>query len=104
MIGKQSVINWTWIGIFIMGSSNSCTPFQFGSGLLCVCPPIVRLLPAIQPDACGQAMLGPGVASLIGASAGNVRYFQFWYRDLSPPCATFPAFNLTNGVSVEFTP
>ena len=38
-----------------------------------------------------------------GVVAGDTRYFQVWYRNAAAFC-TVSTFNLTNGVSVSWTP
>lgn len=74
----------------------------FGDGLRCAGGGVVRL-GVKSPDAAGQASWGPGVASLHGVSAGEVRRYQAWYRDpLGTPCGA--GFNLSNGVEATFVP
>lgn len=74
----------------------------FGDGLRCVGQGVQRL--GVQPaDASGSATWGPGLVAAGGWTAGDVRYFQGWYRDPSGgPCGT--GFNLSNGVEVVFQP
>jgi Tol biopolymer transport system component len=74
---------------------------QFGDGLRCAGGSVVRLGVTI-PDSNGQAAWGPGLGATGGWSAGDVRYFQVWYRDPSPPGPCGSGFNLTNGVEVSF--
>jgi hypothetical protein len=73
----------------------------FGDGLQCAGGGVVRLGATI-PNASGTAAWGPGLGATGGWSAGDVRYFQVWYRDPSPPGPCGSGFNLTNGVEVSF--
>ncbi len=81
---------------------NGGSGLPFGDGLRCTGGSAVRL--GVQwPNASGDASWGPGLAGSGGWIAGDTRHFQGWYRDpVGSPCAT--GFNLTNGVSVVFTP
>jgi hypothetical protein len=75
---------------------------SFGDGLRCAGGGITRLGVAI-PGAGGDANWGPGLSVSGGWIAGDTRHFQGWYRDPSgSPCAN--GFNLTQGVTVVFTP
>ena len=75
---------------------------SFGDGLRCAGGSVVRL-GVVTPGAGGAATWGPGLVSAGGFSAGQTRHFQGWYRDpAGSPCGT--GFNLTQGVSVTFTP
>ncbi len=73
----------------------------FGDGLLCVGGQIQRQQ-VITLSASGAAAWSPGLASSNGWGAGDVRNFQVWYRDTTSPCGS--AFNLSQGVQVQFTP
>lgn len=71
----------------------------FGDGKRCVGGTITRL--GTRTASGGVATWGPGLAH--GALvAPATRHFQVWYRNNAGPCGTL--FNLTNGVSVPFTP
>ncbi|MBL8859052.1 MAG: hypothetical protein JNL28_11135 [Planctomycetes bacterium] len=95
------------IGLIFMGPAQTLAPF--GDGLRCVGPTIHRL--AIAPaDLLGNANFGPGFVALsqsIGGAAqissGSTFNFQVWYRDAATYCMP-ETFNLTNGLSVVFTP
>ena len=74
----------------------------FGDGLRCAGGSIRRLGIRV-PSAGGTASYGPGLAAAGGWNSGETRHFQVWYRDpVSSPCGT--TFNLSNGVTVTFTP
>jgi hypothetical protein len=95
------------IGLLFMGPAQMNTPF--GDGRLCVGPTIYRL--QISPaDVVGNALFGPGFVAMsngIGGAAvitaGSTFNFQVWYRDAAPYC-TSATNNLTNGLSVVFSP
>lgn len=75
---------------------------SFGDGKLCVGGPIRRLSVTV-PDAQGAASWGPGLRAAGGWAAGDVRYFQVWYRDtVGLPCGAF--FNTSQGIEVAFVP
>ncbi len=75
----------------------------FGNGTRCIGPSPYRLKPA-STGLFGE-LLDPCQSSLLPAGGdvvvGDVRYFQCWYRD---PQAGGAQFNLSNGLSVTFTP
>lgn len=72
----------------------------FGDGLRCAGGG-VRRLGVRFPSGLGQASWGPGLGAAGGWTAGDVRYFQAWYRNPSgSPCGT--NFNLSHGVEVVF--
>lgn len=81
----------------------------FGNGLQCVGPTTYRMLIRFA-DGAGAVSYGPGIVGLsngLGGAAiiesGYTWNFQAWYRDSSSFC-TFSGFNLTNGLSILFTP
>ena len=63
---------------------------------------VVTRFDIATPNAGGSATWGPGLAGQGGWIAGETRFFQTWYRDPAGPCGS--GFNLTNAVSVTFTP
>ena len=72
-----------------------------GDGILCVAPPVTRLVPA-QLDANGGASLTVPLASgpLAGALQGGDRMlFQFWFRD-----GTSGGSNLSEAIELTFCP
>jgi hypothetical protein len=92
-------------GIYLQGSGTNA--LAFGDGLLCVGSGIVRL---------GIAFAANGASSLPGGSApqpihaagstqvGDVRHYQVWFRDAAPGFCTPELFNLTNGLTLTWTP
>lgn len=88
-------------GRFFFGSSPTQT--LFGDGYRCASGPLVRL-PIQAIDASGSVALDfdAGALPLGGrVTAGDVRYFQFWYRNQLPGGA---GFNLSDGLRVEMCP
>ena len=83
-------------------------PF-FNDGLRCAGAVAGRYAPS-QADAFGTILEGPGLAarfaqhpnSAFHILPGSTWNFQTWYRDPSGPCGS--GSNLTNGLSVVFTP
>jgi Tol biopolymer transport system component len=97
--------NLTGPGLFFQ-SSALVAPLAFGDGLFCAGGTIVRL--GVVFPAGGAASfpggLTPAPIHQIGATAsGDVRHYQCWYRDAAAFCAS-ATFNLTNGVSVVWSP
>ncbi len=72
----------------------------FGDGLVCVGGSAVRL-GARQADGSGLCSWGPGLATPGQWTAGQTRYFQVRYRNVTGPCGS--GFNYTNGLMVTFT-
>jgi hypothetical protein len=74
----------------------------FGDGLRCVGQQVVRLGVRF-PDGIGDAVWGPGLGATGGWGAGDVRYFQSWFRDPGgAPCGS--GFNLSDAVLIFFGP
>ena len=75
---------------------------MLGDGLLCAGGTIQRL-EVVSADAFGSSQSSVDVVAAGGVQAGDVRYYQLWYRNPgSSPCAA--GFNLTNGVEIQWTP
>jgi hypothetical protein len=73
----------------------------FGNGFRCVGGSIVRL-PIINADASGVAQYLLNYAALPAGTQpqpGDVRRFQFWYRNVAAGGA---GFNLSNGLEARF--
>ena len=84
------------------GPNNGGAGSPFGDGLLCVSGGIVRL-GITSAGADGGAVWGPSLGQIGAWNAGATRSFQCWYRDpQGGPCGS--AFNLSNGLSIVFTP
>ena len=89
-------------GILYMGPNQIQAPF--GDGLRCVgggALGIVRF-PVTNSGPTGTIPLGPGFLTGTPISSGSTWNFQAWYRDPQGPCGN--AFNLSNALSVTFTP
>ncbi len=88
-------------GLHFYGPTQKDIPF--GNGTRCIGPPLVRLKP-VNTGALGEMSdLIDNSALPVGGSVvvGDTRHFQCWYRD---PAAGGAQFNLSNGLSVIFTP
>jgi hypothetical protein len=91
-------------GLFFQGNNaiNGGSGVVFGDGLRCSGNTVIRLQVAV-PDAAGDAQTTVAIAAAGGASAGDTRTYQYWYRDPGgSPCGA--GFNLTNGYSVDWMP
>ncbi len=83
------------------------TNAAFGDGRRCVASPVYRL--GIHTASGGATTYGPGIRNLLCSnfsqcmSAGSTFNFQVWYRNAASYC-TSSTFNLTNGVTVTYTP
>lgn len=75
----------------------------FGSGLLCTAVS-VRRLPLKTATSQGTLAYGASEAIPADVMAGDVRYYQGWYRDAAAPCGPGMLFGTTNGVRVVFVP
>lgn len=80
----------------------------FGDGLLCVSGTVTRLIFHAASGGViryGRAEPGDPALSASGSvpALGATIYYQVWYRDSTPFC-TPDGYNLTNGVSVGWTP
>jgi hypothetical protein len=97
------------VGLVIMGPRPDETPY--GDGILCVGAGDKGLFrfPAGNSGPEGVITLGPGIVAQTHANfpaagqikAGDIWYFQAWFRDPNGPCGS--GFNLSNGLKVEFT-
>ena len=85
-----------------LNATNGGQGFAFGDGLRCAGGGVVRLGTVVS-DPEGDSSSGTGIAAATGASAGDVRRFQFWFRDPGFAC-TGEQFNLTNGLEVVWIP
>jgi len=96
-------------GILFMGAGQ--TYYTFGDGKRVVATGGVGFFRfgVLQADAQGVMLRGPGLVAQSQTftppgqiSAGQTWNFQCWYRNPAGPCGAF--YNLSNGLSVEFTP
>ncbi len=85
-------------GIFFGGSSGSGS-LPFGNGLRCVTNDIVRIK-AVFCDPSGSAHSDMGISAREGLGPGDVRFYQFWFRDIIGPCGA--AYNTSNGCRVQW--
>lgn len=91
-------------GVFFQGdlAINGGLGIPFGDGLRCADGAVVRLEVA-HANAAGVADSTIPIASTTDLSAGDVRHYQWWYRDPSgSPCGS--GFNLTNALEVIWGP
>lgn len=86
-------------GLFFYGTTAVQQPF--GNGFRCVGGTVYRL-PIVQADFLGDAHYVLNYGALPSAvSPGDVRRFQYWYRN---PAGGGAGFNLTDGLEVTFCP
>jgi hypothetical protein len=92
-------------GLYYQGSGQTDIPF--GDGKLCAGVGIVRLgvVFAASSTSSYPGGLTPAPIHLAGAAnAGDVRHYQTWYRDSTVGFCTASLFNLTNAVTLTWTP
>jgi hypothetical protein len=105
--------NMTGPGLFFQADGLAVAPITFGDGMLCASSGIIRM-GVVFPTA-GTAVypggLTPNPIHIAGApiAAGNTKHYQCWYRDAgetSPGVSfcTTATFNLSNGISLVWTP
>jgi hypothetical protein len=83
-------------------ANNGGLGIPFGDGLRCAGGAVLRH-GTQTPDSNGDVNWPTGLAVANGWAAGDTRYFQTWYRDpIGSPCGA--GFNLSQGISVTFTP
>ena len=93
-------------GLFFQGNNavNSGNGNIFGDGLRCAGGGVIRL--EVRFANAGNNYTADStlpVAAAGGASAGQTKRYQYWYRDSgTSPCASL--FNLSNGVEVTWAP
>ena len=78
----------------------------FGDGLRCVAGSVTRLGTKLNILGASQyPTIGDAAISVKGMNAaGNVRYYQCWFRNADPTFCTSATFNLTNGIQLTWTP
>lgn len=84
-------------GVFLQGAGLAGFPFR--DGLLCVASPTVRLETVVS-DPTGTARSTVQLAVAGAAQPGELRYYQFWYRDPGGACGT--GSNLSNGWALDW--
>lgn len=86
------------MGLFFGGSS-APSPAPFGDGLRCVGGGIVRL-GVVATNAAGVAASTTTISAVEGLSGGELRRYQFWYRNVLGPCGG--GFNTTNALAIQW--
>ncbi|MCB9916052.1 MAG: hypothetical protein H6828_13060 [Planctomycetes bacterium] len=73
----------------------------FGDGIKCAGGTMVRMgtMQAVGGSV-DTASMGVTVSVKGGVTAGDLRYYQGWYRDAAGPCGNF--FNTTNGYEIQW--
>jgi uncharacterized membrane protein len=94
--------------VYLQGNANlgGRAGVWFGDGLRCVTSGVVRLAYATNSGSGSSAYPSAGDASLSvkgGVVAAGTKLYQAWYRDAASFC-TVSTFNLTNAVSVKWSP
>jgi len=91
-------------GVFFFGTHSLQEPF--GDGFRCAGGSVARLRPIVTTDGTGTARLSLDFSAFpVGQGPmmiepGDVRYFQYWFRDPMGPSGS--GYNLTNGQRVTF--
>jgi hypothetical protein len=89
-------------GLFFQGLNavNSGSGNLFGDGLRCAAGSVIRLQIA-SANAIGEASSTVDVAAKGGVLPGDLRRYQFWYRDpAGSPCSG--GFNTSNGLEISW--
>jgi hypothetical protein len=96
-------------GLLFMGGGQTSAPFGDGRRVVSSGSSGVHRLGIQQADTNGVLIRGPGLGALSQGlpgpghiTPGQTWNFQLWYRNTAGPCGAL--FNLSNGVSVRFTP
>lgn len=86
-------------GLFLQGASQIETPFK--DGLLCMGNPTERLQ-VVFTDANGTAISTASIVTEGNVSAGDTRFYQYWFRDSGgvSPCGT--GSNFTSAVELDW--
>jgi len=85
-------------GLFF-SSGNAGAPTPFGDGLRCVSGNLRRLGVA-STSFDGVALSTISLSQREGLSGGELRHYQYWFRDHAGPCGT--AFNVSSGHSLQW--
>ncbi len=92
------------IGLFVQGSdmAGGGQGIPFGNGLRCTLGATTRLQ-LIHADIHGAAVTSGSISALGGVSAGETRYYQYWFRDHAG-AACGDTHNLSNALEITWTP
>jgi hypothetical protein len=85
-------------GLFFGGPS-AIAAASFGDGLRCVGGGVVRL-GVVTTSASGVAQSTVPLSTREGLGGGELRHYQFWYRNVAGPCGQ--RFNTTNALSIQW--
>lgn len=85
-------------GLFF-GGPNSLAGLPFGDGLRCVGGIVVRL-GVVPTSSAGLAQSLLPLAATEGLSGGELRSYQYWYRDPSGPCGG--GYNTSNALRLQW--
>ncbi len=88
-------------GLFFFGNSGLNPGNPFGNGRLCVTGGVRRLTPVQAVAGVVSQAQDFGSTAYAGIQSGDVRFFQYWYRN---PTAGGAGFNLSDGIRVTFCP
>jgi len=91
-------------GLFFQGNGRVAggNGLVLGDGLLCAGGNVMRL-EVVVADQTGAAGTSIDIAARAGVAPGDIRYYQFYYRDsVGSPCQN--GFNLTNGLGISWLP
>lgn len=103
MVGADTVVLTarqcppTTLGLFFAGD-NALAAVPFGDGVRCVGGSILRL--GVATTTTGVAASTGTLSVQQGLVGGELRHYQFWYRNVLGPCAG--GFNTTNGLSIQW--
>jgi hypothetical protein len=91
-------------GFALLANGTGQANAPFGDGTLCITGSLQRLyvVPVSASGACNVALDIPNLPPSAAVAAGDLRYFQLYYRDAAGPLGS--GFNLTNAMAVPFTP
>ena len=92
-------------GLYFQAVNDLSPGFLWGDGLRCAGGGEIRLQVCFS-DATGSSHTDIPIAQAGGVSAGDIRYYQFWYRtSVNPPCGIgVHEFNTTNGLEIAWSP
>lgn len=86
-------------GIFFAGGASQGYGVVFGDGFLCAASSLSRL-ELSTTDAGGDTASTVSLSAVGALSPGDLRFYQFWFRDPVGPCGS--GFNTSNGLRVQW--